>query len=345
MAYWELLVRLSAAYFFGYNINMILVLGGAGYIGSHVNKLLHERGYETVVFDNLITGHENAVKWGKFYRGSLENIEDIRRIFEKYAVEAVMDFAAFIEAGESMIDPEKFFYNNTVNTLNLLKVMREFKIEKFIFSSTAAVYGNPQYTPMDEKHPQWPINYYGWSKFFNERIMESYSGAYGLKYVALRYFNACGADEAAEIGEYHQPESHLIPLILDAALGKKESIKIFGTDYETDDGTPIRDYIHVSDLAEAHLLALKYLLEGGESNQYNLGNGRGFSVREVLESVKRVTKKEFKVEEAGRRPGDPAILVAGSEKIKKELGWNPKYGDIDKIIESAWRWHQKKEKI
>lgn len=321
---------------------MILIVGGAGYIGSEINKELNKNGYQTVVFDSLVSGHKEAVKWGEFVQGDLGNLEDIREVFKKYSIEAVFNFAAFIEVGESVKDPQKYYFNNLVNTLNLLKVMKEFNVNKIIFSSTAATFGEPKYTPIDEKHPQWPINPYGWTKLMIERVFSDYDTAYGLRYVALRYFNACGANQEADIGENHNPESHLIPLVLDAAIGKRENIKIFGTDYPTPDGTCVRDYIHVEDLASAHLLALKHLLDGGESKQYNLGNGKGFSVREVISAVKKVTGKEFTVVEDIRRPGDPPVLVATSEKIKKELGWTPKYTDIEAIVASAWKWHQKK---
>lgn len=321
---------------------MILIVGGAGYIGSEINKELNKNHYQTVVFDSLVSGHKEAVKWGEFVQGDLANLEDIRGVFKKYPIEAVFNFAAFIEVGESVKDPQKYYFNNLVNTLNLLKVMREFNVNKIIFSSTAATFGEPKYTPIDEKHPQWPINPYGWTKLMIERVFADYDTAYGLRYVALRYFNACGANEEADIGENHNPESHLIPLVLDAAIGKRENIKIFGTDYPTPDGTCVRDYIHVEDLASAHLLALKDLLDGGESKQYNLGNGKGFSVKEVIEAVKKISGKEFSVVEDVRRPGDPPVLVATSEKIKKELGWKPKYTDIEAIVATAWKWHQKK---
>ncbi|MFA6007082.1 MAG: UDP-glucose 4-epimerase GalE [Candidatus Shapirobacteria bacterium] len=321
---------------------MILIVGGAGYIGSEINKELNVNGYKTVILDSLVSGHKESVKWGEFVQGDLVNLEDIRGVFKKYPIEAVFNFAAFIEVGESVKDPQKYYFNNLINTLNLLKVMREFNVNKIIFSSTAATFGEPKYTPIDEKHPQWPINPYGWTKFMIERVFSDYDTAYGLRYVALRYFNACGANDEADIGENHNPESHLIPLVLDAAIGKRENIKIFGTDYPTPDGTCVRDYVHVVDLASAHLLALKHLLDGGESKQYNLGNGKGFSVREVIEAVKKVTGKEFTVIEDVRRPGDPPVLVATSEKIKKELGWDPKYTDIEAIVATAWKWHQKK---
>lgn len=321
---------------------MILIVGGAGYIGSEINKELNQAGFQTVIFDSLVSGHREAVKWGEFVQGDLKNLDDIRGVFSKYKIEAVLDFAAFIEVGESVIDPQKYYYNNLVNTLNLLQVMKEFEVKKIIFSSTAATFGEPKYTPIDEAHPQWPINPYGWTKLMIERIFADYDVAYGLRYVALRYFNACGANSEADVGENHNPESHLIPLVLDAAIGKRENIKIFGTDYPTPDGTCVRDYIHVVDLASAHLLALKHLLDGGESRQYNLGNGKGFSVREVINAVKKVTEKEFSVVEVERRAGDPPILIASSDKIKKELNWEPKYTEIEEIVATAWKWHQKK---
>lgn len=332
------------AYYYGYNKSMILIVGGAGYIGSQVNKQLNKDGFDTVVFDSLVTGHKWAVKWGEFVKGDLANLDEIRALFNKYKIEAVVDFAAFIEVGESVRDPQKYYYNNLVNTLNLLKVMGEFKVGKIIFSSTAATYGKPLYDQIEEGHPQWPINPYGWTKLMIERVFTDYDVAYGLKHVALRYFNACGADISGEIGEDHNPESHLIPIILDVALGKRKEIKIFGTNYKTRDGTCIRDYVHVEDLASAHILALKYILGGGKSKQYNLGNGIGFSVREVIRAVKKITKKEFVVVEGERRMGDPAVLVALSKRIKKELGWEPKYTKIEDIVESAWRWHRKKYK-
>jgi len=321
---------------------MILIVGGAGYIGSHINKELNKQGYETLILDNLESGHEWAVKWGKFVKADLENIEEIRKVFKENKIEAVMDFAGYIEVGESVVNPQKYYLNNLSNTLKLFEVMLENGVKKLIFSSTAATFGSPEYTPIDEKHPQVPINPYGWTKLMVEKILLDYDKAYEFRSVRLRYFNACGADVDGEIGEAHNPESHLIPVILDVAIGKRENAKIFGTDYKTKDGTCIRDYIHVSDLAEAHIKALKYLLEGGESDDFNLGNGVGFSVREVIESVKRVTGKEFSVVEVERRAGDPDILVASSEKIKEKLNWTPKYVNIDEIVKSAWLWHQKK---
>ena len=323
---------------------MILIVGGAGYIGSHTNKALTESGYETIVLDNLSYGHKEAVKWGKFEQCDLKDIDALDKVFTKYDITAVMHFSSFIEVGESVENPEKYYTNNEVNTMNLLKVMLTHNVKKFIFSSTCATYGVPQKIPLVEDHPQNPINPYGRTKLMVEQILKDYDKAYGLKSVILRYFNASGADKSGEIGEAHNPESHLIPLILDAAIGKREDIKIFGTDYETEDGTCIRDYIHVTDLADAHILALKYLDEGNDSNEFNLGNGKGFSVREVIESVKKVTGRDFKVVETSRRPGDPAILIGSSQKAKEILKWDPQYVEIDKIVDSAWNWHKKLNK-
>ena len=323
---------------------MILIVGGAGYIGSHVNKVLNERGYETIILDNLSYGHEESVKWGTLCKCDLANINEVDDIFTKYDINAVMHFSSFIDVGESVRNPEKYYNNNVVNTMNLLNVMLKHDVKKFIFSSTCATYGIPQKIPLTENHPQHPINPYGWTKLMVERILKDYDTAYGLKSVILRYFNASGADESGIIGEWHNPETHLIPLILDAAMGKREDIKIFGTDYDTPDGTCIRDYIHVTDLADAHILSLEYLNKNNQSNQFNLGNGQGFSVREVIESVKRVTGRNFNVTQTQRREGDPAILIGSSKKAKDTLGWDPQYVNIDKIIETAWNWHQKLNK-
>lgn len=321
----------------------ILVCGGAGYIGSHINKQLHKENYETVVFDNLVYGHQKAVKWGKFIQGDLCNIDDIEKVFQSSPIEAVFHFAAYAYVGESVKEPEKYYYNNVVNTLNLLKVMRKFGCNKIIFSSTCATYGEPEKVPITEDMPQNPINPYGMTKLTVERIFQDYAKAYGLKYVVLRYFNAAGADPDGEIGESHDPETHIIPLVLDAASGKREDIKVFGTDYDTPDGSCIRDYIHVTDLANAHLLALHYLENGGESDFFNLGNMLGTSVLDVVNSVKRVTGREFKVTLTDRRPGDPAKLVGSSKKAREILGWEPIYGDIDTIVAHAWNWHEHAE--
>lgn len=319
---------------------MILIVGGAGYIGSHLNKEISKKGYETVVFDNLSYGHEDFVKWGTFERGDLGNIEDIRKVFKKYPIEAVMHFAAFTYVGESVEDPQKYYMNNVKNTLNLLKVILEENVKFFVFSSTCATYGNPVEIPITENHPQNPINPYGRGKLIVEQVLKDYSDAYGLKYASLRYFNAAGADPDCEIGEMHDPETHLIPLILDAASKKREDIKIFGTDYDTPDGTCIRDYIHVTDLADAHILALEYLKNSGSSDFFNLGNGNGFSVKEVIETARKITGKEIKEVEVERRHGDPPILIGSSKKAMKILKWKPKYHDLSKIVETAWKWHQ-----
>lgn len=320
---------------------MILIVGGAGYIGSHINKELTKQGYKTVVFDNLSSGKKELVKWGEFFEGDLGNIESIREVFKKYPIEGVMHFAAFKAVGESVIDPQKYYKNNVANTINLFEVMKENGVNKFIFSSSAATFGEPKYIPIDEKHPQSPINPYGETKLIVEHILRDYSSAYGFKYVSLRYFNACGADLETDVGEWPGSSSNLIPLVLDAAIGRREDIKVFGTDYPTKDGTCIRDYIHVTDLATAHVLAYKYLVDGGESQCLNLGNGRGFSVKEVIEMAKKVTGIDFKVTETERRAGDPPELVADSKKAQEVLKWQPQYQDLEVIVDSAWKWHQK----
>lgn len=323
---------------------MILIVGGAGYIGAHVNKALNRQGHETVVFDNLSFGHSDFVKWGAFSLGDLNNIEDIRAVFNKYPIEAVMHFAAFTYVGESVEDPQKYYLNNLANTLNLLRVMLEEDIKYLVFSSTCATYGNPEEIPITENHPQRPINPYGKGKYMVEQILEDYSRAYDFQYVSLRYFNAAGADPEADVGELHEPETHLIPLILDAASGKRKDIKIFGNDYPTDDGTCIRDYIHVNDLADAHIKALEYLQGGGSSDVFNLGNSQGFSVKEVIKTASEVTGKEIKVDEVDRRPGDPPVLVGSSDKAREILNWHPKYPNLSSIVETAWKWYQKKNK-
>lgn len=321
----------------------VLVCGGAGYIGSHINKQLHKEGYETVVLDNLVYGHREAVKWGTFEQGDLKNTEDIERVFEKYPIEAVFHFAAFAYVGESVVEPEKYYYNNVANTLNLLKVMKKYGCKKIIFSSTCATYGEPESIPITEDLPQNPINPYGMSKLMVEKILKDYNNAYGIQFAVLRYFNAAGADPEGELGESHQPETHLIPLVLDAASGKRPDIKVFGTDYDTPDGSCVRDYIHVYDLATAHLLALHYLEKGGNSDFFNLGNEKGTSVLEVVEAVRKVTGKEFRATLTDRRPGDPAKLVGSSRKAKSVLGWVPVYEDIDEIVRHAWNWHENAE--
>jgi len=320
---------------------MILIAGGAGYIGSHVNKLLTKKGFETVIFDNLSCGHREFVKWGEFFEGDLLDISRLRSCFESYRIEAVMHFSAFALVEESVAHPEKYYQNNVIGTLNLLQVMREFGVKHFLFSSTCATYGLPEKIPIPEDHPQRPINPYGRTKLIIEETLKDYDRAYGLKHINLRYFNAAGADPDGEIGELHHPETHLIPLVIYAATGLNEEIKIFGTDYPTKDGTCIRDYIHVMDLADAHIKALQYLMDKNRSDSFNLGNGSGHSVREVIEAVRKVSKKDFKIVEAERREGDPPVLISSSEKAIETLKWKPQYEGIETIIETAWKWHQK----
>ncbi|HEY8563164.1 MAG TPA: UDP-glucose 4-epimerase GalE [Pyrinomonadaceae bacterium] len=317
----------------------ILVTGGAGYIGSAAVEDLHNRGEKVVVLDNLVYGHRQAVGAEiPFYEGEIGDQELVEKIVREHGVDACMHFSAFAYVGESVEEPRKYYENNFIQTVNLLDVLIKTGAKKFIFSSTCATYGEPQYVPIDEKHPQYPVNPYGWSKFMVERVLEDYDRAYGLKFVALRYFNACGASERC--GEHHDPETHLIPLILFAAQGKREAISIFGEDYSTPDGTAIRDYIHISDLSQAHLLALDHLRRGGGSEFINLGNGGGYSVKEVIEAARRVTGKPIEARVAPRRAGDPSRLVANSAKAREVLGWNPQFPEIEKIIESAWKWHE-----
>jgi len=326
---------------------MILVTGGAGYIGSHVNKELHKEGYDTVVLDNLNNGYEDAVKWGEFVECDLANFKEVDSIFKKFNIEGVMHFAGYISVGESVEFPAKYYKNNYKNTLGLLKVMKTNSVNKFIFSSTAAVYGNPKNTPITENHPLNPINPYGKSKLMVELALERESKLESseFKYSALRYFNASGADKDGEIGERHTPETHLIPLILEVAGGKRDSIAIFGDDYDTHDGTCIRDYIHVTDLAQAHIKAFEYL--GSDNNNtnvkniFNLGNGNGFSVKEIVDVCENITGTEIKREILPRRDGDPAILIADSKRAKDILKWNPEFSEIEKIVETAWNWHKK----
>ena len=318
---------------------MILVTGGAGYIGSHTNKALNKVGYNTVVLDNLEKGYESFVKWGEFVNDDIGS-KSIESIFKNNDIDAVMHFAAFSSVAESVEQPQKYLKNNYKNTLNLLQMMREYGVDKFIFSSTAAVYGNPESIPITENQELKPINPYGHSKFITEKALEREAEKGDFNYVSLRYFNAAGCDFDCEVGELHDPETHLIPLVLDAASGIRDSISIFGTDYDTPDGTCIRDYIHVNDLADAHIKAYEYLKDGNSSEVFNLGNGQGYSVKEVIDTCKKVTGKDFKVNLDERREGDPGILIADSSKINEKLGWSPKY-DLETIIDSAWKWHEK----
>ncbi len=320
--------------------DVVLVTGGAGYIGSHACKALAQAGYTPVVFDNLVYGHRWAVRWGPLEVGDIADRERIDQVIRRYRPAAVMHFAAFTYVGESVTDPGKYYRNNVAGTLTLLEAMHDHEIRRMIFSSTCAIYGMPQQIPMTESHPQTPINPYGASKLMIERILEDFAAAHDLRSVSLRYFNAAGADPEAEVGELHDPETHLVPLVLDAAAGRRSAITIFGDDYDTPDGTCVRDYIHVTDLAQAHVLALRALESGAGSTAYNLGNGKGFSVREVIDCARRVSGREIPVEMGARRPGDPARLVGDASRAIAELGWSPAYADLDQIVATAWAWHQ-----
>jgi len=318
----------------------ILVTGAAGYIGSVVAEDLRANGGEVVILDNLSRGHQAAISPDvKFYEGDIGDQDLVRRICTENHIEAAMHFSAFAFVGESVEKPNIYYQNNAVQTMRFLDELLRNGVNKFVFSSTCATYGEPQYVPIDEQHPQHPANPYGWSKLFCEQIMKDYDAAYGLKFVALRYFNACGATDTH--GEHHEPENHLIPLILEAAAGRRPHISVFGDDYDTPDGTAIRDYIHVLDLSQAHLLAVKHLQNGGESEFINLGNGTGFSVLEVIEAARKVTGKPIEAVVAPRRAGDPSRLISNSRKAFDLLGWNPQFADLETIIESAWNWHQK----
>ena len=318
----------------------ILVTGGAGYIGSHTCKALAKTGFNPVTLDNLVYGHRNAVKWGPFIEGDLSDRALLAEVMRKHAVVAVIHFAAYAYVGESMREPGKYFANNVVNTLNLLDAVQSAGVENMVFSSTCATYGLPERIPIDEQHPQRPVNPYGESKLFVERALKWYEVAHGLKWAALRYFNAAGADADGEIGEDHTPETHLIPLVIHAALGVGPHVDVFGTDYPTRDGTAIRDYIHVTDLGEAHVRALEHLLGGGDSLALNLGTGRGYSVREVVSAVERVSDRTVPTRNAPRRLGDPPELVANAEQAGQLLGWYPRHSSLENITRTAWAWHR-----
>lgn len=323
-------------------MSKILITGGAGYIGSHVVQSLHRAGRGVVVLDDLSGGFPDAVPEGCLVEGNIGDRDVLDRVFGEHAITAVMNFASFIEVGASMKDPSAYYRNNVGNTLVLLDAMARHGVGRLIFSSTAAIFGNPEYTPIDEAHPQAPINPYGRSKWLIEQLLPDYERAYGLNSVCLRYFNAAGADPDGRLGERHQPETHLIPLVLQAASGRREAIHVFGTDYPTPDGTCIRDYIHVEDLAQAHLRALEYLESGAGSASFNLGNGHGFSIREVIDTARTVTGRDFRVIESERRPGDPPVLVANSALARSRLGWLPQHAELDTIIAHAWAWEQVK---
>ena len=323
----------------------ILVTGGAGYIGSHAVLALKSAGYEVIILDNLSYGHAELVDQVlkvKLIVGDISDRALLDKIFTTHNITAVMHFAAYIAVGESVTDPAKYYRNNVTGTLTLLEAMVAASIKKFVFSSSCALYGIPKSIPLVEDHPQDPISPYATTKWMVERILSDFDQAYGLHSVCFRYFNAAGADPTGLLGEDHTPETHIIPLVLFTALGKRESVSIFGTDYPTRDGTCIRDYIHVTDLAQAHVLGLEYLLQGGDSAAFNLGNGSGFSVREVIETASEVTGKEIKVVECDRRSGDPPVLVGSSDKARKILGWLPQYPNLNDILAHAWQWHQQR---
>ena len=319
----------------------ILVVGGAGYIGSHMVKELTINGYQVVVLDDLSSGFRNSVGKAELVIGSIADSQLLHQLFSANSFIAVIHFASFISVGESVIEPEKYYLNNVAATLNLIAAMRKAKIKNLIFSSTAAVYGNPVDIPINESHPTEPINPYGRSKLIVEKILEDFDSAYGFKSICLRYFNASGADPDGELGERHNPETHLIPLTLEVLSGRRQQLTIFGSNYETPDGTCIRDYVHVKDLCQAHLLALKRLVAGGSSCVCNLGYGTGYSVKEIIDTAVKITNRKINLKIEARRPGDPAILVANASKAKHELGWQPKFNNLDQIISSAWAWEKK----
>jgi UDP-arabinose 4-epimerase len=319
----------------------VLVTGGAGYIGSHACKALAGAGYLPVAYDNLIYGNRHAVRWGPLVEGDILDRSFLDAALDEWKPVAIMHFAAFAYVGESVGDPGKYYRNNVSGTLSLLEAMRDAGLNRLIFSSTCATYGLPQSDLVDESHPQNPINPYGASKLMAERMLRDFDAAHGLKSISLRYFNAAGADAAGEIGESHDPETHLIPLVLDAAAGRRSHVTIYGDKYPTPDGTCIRDYIHVTDLADAHVRAMHALMEGASTTAYNLGNGSGYSVRQVIATAERVTKRTVPVQIGLQRAGDPPQLVGNAGRIRKELGWQPRNSNLDDIIASAWRWHEK----
>lgn len=325
----------------------ILVTGGAGYIGSHAALALQREGYRVVVLDNLEYGHREFVEdvlQAELAIGDIGDRAMLDKLFATHAIAAVVHFAAYIAVGESVTDPAKYYRNNVSGTLTLLEAMVAAGVKKLVFPSTCAIYGMPKQVPMTEDHPKEPMSPYATTKWMVEQILADFDRAYDLRSVVFRFFNAAGANSEGLLGEDHHPETHLIPLVLLTALGKRESISIWGTDYPTPDGTCLRDYIHVSDLANAHTLGVEYLLQGGKSEAFNLGNGNGFSVRQVIETARLVTGREIKVVECDRRPGDPSILVGSSDKAQKILGWSPQYTDLSNIIGDAWRWHQRRHK-
>jgi UDP-arabinose 4-epimerase len=318
----------------------VLVTGGAGYIGSHACKALAEAGYTPITFDNLSFGHREAVRWGPFEEGDLSDRPALERIIRSHGIDSVIHFAALAYVGESMIEPLRYYRNNVAGTLSLLEAMQACAVSRIVFSSTCATYGIPQSVPIAEDHPQSPVNPYGESKLAVERMLHWVEQAFGIRWMSLRYFNAAGADAAGNLGEDHDPETHLIPLAIDAALGRREALRVMGTDYPTPDGTAIRDYIHVTDLADAHVRALRHLEAGGPSCALNLGTGRGHSVREVVSMIARLTGRPVPTVDAPRRPGDPAELIALPGRAREVLGWEPRHSDLETIVRSAVRWHE-----
>ncbi|WP_417617917.1 UDP-glucose 4-epimerase GalE [Parasphingorhabdus sp.] len=323
------------------NQKTVLVVGGAGYIGAHACKAIAAAGMLPVVYDNLVHGHEEFVQWGPFEQGDILDSDRLDAVFRKHKPDAVMHFAAYAYVGESVEKPDIYYRNNVCGTVNLLDAMLRADVRTIVFSSTCATYGIPDAVPITEETAQVPINPYGASKLMIERILTDYGTAFELDWVALRYFNAAGADPDGEIGEWHVPETHLIPLVLEAASGHRTHVTIFGDDYDTLDGTCVRDYIHVSDLADAHVKALEYLAQGGQSDAFNLGNGIGFSVQEVVEAVEEVTDCKVRITIGPRRPGDPARLISDTRRAREELQWQPQYSDLNGIVSSAWKWHQR----
>ncbi len=322
----------------------ILVCGGAGYIGSHMVKMLAGEGHAVTTFDNLCTGHRRAVKWGEFVEGDLLDTRALERLFADNSFDAVMHFSARSLVGESVQQPLLYYRNNVAGTLNLLEAMHEAGVDRFVFSSTAATFGNPVQEKIDETHPQSPINPYGHSKLMVETMLADSAAAWGLRSVSLRYFNAAGADPEGEIGEAHDPETHLIPNVLKAALDPEKRLKVFGSDYPTPDGTCVRDYIHINDLCRAHLQALRFMDDHDGAHGFNLGNGEGFSILEILRAAEEVTGRPIPYDQAERRPGDPPTLVADSTRARAELGWTPEYTDIREIIRTAWAWHERQHR-
>lgn len=317
----------------------VLVTGGAGFIGSHTSKLLWRAGYQPVVYDNLVNGNRWAVKWGPFVEGDLADPAILRRTLREYSIKAVIHFAAYAYVGESMRAAGKYFSNNVINTLNLLEAMRETGVKHIVFSSSCATYGIPSRLPIAETEPQSPISPYGETKLMAEKALRWYGEVHGFRWAALRYFNAAGADPEGEIGEHHDPETHLIPLVIQTALGQRPQVEIFGTDYPTPDGTALRDYIHVTDLADAHVRALEHLLAGGECAPFNLGTGSGHSVLDVIRTVERLSGRELPLRTSPRREGDPAVLVADPARAGRVLGWEPRFAGLSDIVRTAWSWH------